>query len=141
MADDLAVSYREQMKQPLTQVSGNFTMLVINECYVTWDFQNQITTAATKVPIQQYYQTKNGWSKETFNSINWVAQHKVLLLYNNNDQRRILKFAYGGFLQTSDYTENYNRKHSGALCVIIFTNPTFISLHANTPLKDKSTSP
>jgi hypothetical protein len=95
MADDLAVSYREQMKRPLTKVSGNHTMLVINDCFVTKDLQKQITEAATKVPIQQYYRSKHGWTNEAFNCINWTAQHKVLLLYNNDDQRRILKFAHG----------------------------------------------
>jgi hypothetical protein len=50
---------------------------------------------ASNIPMQQYYQEKYGWSKTTFEEIDWDLQWRVLTSYDINDQRRILKLVHG----------------------------------------------
>jgi hypothetical protein len=50
--------------------------------------------SASRIPIQQYYQEKYGWSSKVFNEIAWDIQYKVLKSYDVNDQRRLLKYVH-----------------------------------------------
>jgi hypothetical protein len=50
--------------------------------------------SASRIPIQQYYQEKYGWSIKTFNEIAWDIQYKVMMSYNANDQHRLLKYVH-----------------------------------------------
>jgi hypothetical protein len=68
---------------------------------ITKDHQQLILESASSIPIRQYYNEKYKWYGNTFENINWAAQHNVLKRYNSNDQRRILKFVHG-WLPTYD---------------------------------------
>jgi hypothetical protein len=94
-ADQLATDQQELMKQPETTVTTNFHHLVIENHFITRESQKWLLDYASRIPIQQYYHDKYGWSSKTFHSIDWDLQHKVLRRYGVNDQRRILKFVHG----------------------------------------------
>jgi hypothetical protein len=93
-ADELAQNQRTRMKEPATMVTTDFHHLTIGKQYITRDSQRWLLDAASRIPIRQYYQDKYGWSTTTFNEIDWDMQHKVLMRYGTNDQRRILKLVH-----------------------------------------------
>jgi hypothetical protein len=95
MADELAAQQGTKMKGPKTTVSTRFVHLVIEQRYVTRDSQRWLMDSASRIPIQQYYQEKYGWSTKEFNEIAWDIQYKVLMRYDVNDQRRLLKYVHG----------------------------------------------
>jgi hypothetical protein len=94
-ADSLADQQRRLMKHPKTSISVVHRHLKVDGKYFTKDLQRHLLESASRVPIQQYYRDKLGWSNQVFNDIQWDLQSKVLGGYNINDQRRILKFVHG----------------------------------------------
>jgi hypothetical protein len=94
-ADQLATGQQESMKYPETIITTDFCHLTIGKHYITRDSQRWLLDSASMIPIRQYYSDKYGWSEQTFQSIDWDLQHKVLQRYGVNDQRRILKFVHG----------------------------------------------
>jgi hypothetical protein len=95
MADDLANNQRSEMSQTRQDVTTDSAQLLINDVTITKDHQRSILESSSSIPIRQYYNKKYKWHGNTFDTINWAAQHKVLKRYDNNDQRRILKFVHG----------------------------------------------
>jgi hypothetical protein len=85
-ADQLATDQQELMKQPETTVTTNFHHLVIETHFITRESQKWLLDYASRIPIQQYYHDKYGWSSKTFRSIDWDLQHKVLRRYGVNNQ-------------------------------------------------------
>jgi hypothetical protein len=51
------------------KATTNFCHLVINKKYITRDTKKQIIQEAGKIPIQNHYHGKYGWSASTFESI------------------------------------------------------------------------
>jgi hypothetical protein len=98
LADALATHQREEMSRPILNASTNFCRLVINNKFITRDTKKQIIQEAGKIPIQNYYHGKYGWSASTFESIHWELQLKALRYFKWGDQRRLLKFAHGWLL-------------------------------------------
>jgi hypothetical protein len=102
MADKLAQQQRNTMKTANNSiVTMTQVHLRINDITITKECQRWIMDTASRIPIQQYYREKYHWTTAAFHKINWQAQHKVLQRYDNNDQRRILKFCHG-WLPTHD---------------------------------------
>jgi hypothetical protein len=95
LADALATQQREEMPRPISKATTNFCHLVINNKYITRDTKKQIIQEAGKIPIQNHYHGKYGWSASTFESIHWELQLKALRYFKWGDQRRLLKFAHG----------------------------------------------
>jgi hypothetical protein len=87
MADSLATQQRGTMARPATQVTTNHSHLQIGDMFVTRDSQRWLMETAGKIPIQKYYQDKYGWSRSTFDSIDWELQWKALNSYDINDQK------------------------------------------------------
>jgi hypothetical protein len=94
IADALATQQRECMAKPVTKVTGDHCHLVIQDRYITRDSQKWIMQKAGEIPIQHYYWEKYGWKRDVFEAVYWDAQHKALQTYQQNDQRRILKFVH-----------------------------------------------
>jgi hypothetical protein len=61
----------------------------------TRDSQRVLLHAAGKIPTQQYYSKKYGWTTTIFDSISWMSQKKALDHFAFQDQTRILKFVHG----------------------------------------------
>jgi hypothetical protein len=101
MADELANNQQSEMKQACSKVTTDGVHIQIDDRTITKDHQRSIMEASSSVPIWQYYKEKYDWHNSTFDDINSSAQHKVLNRYDNNDQRRILKFLHG-WLPTYD---------------------------------------
>jgi hypothetical protein len=78
--------------------------LRINGITITRDSQQSILQAASRIPLQDYYQTKLGWTKKVFESVCWTVQRKALHSFNAADQTRILKFVHG-------WLPTYSRLH------------------------------
>jgi hypothetical protein len=95
MADELATRQRQNMTSPKTEVTTLHHHIKIGDMFITRDSQRWILEMASRIPIQQYYRDKYGWTKQTFQEIDWELQHRVLSSYDINDQRRILKFVQG----------------------------------------------
>jgi hypothetical protein len=91
MADSLATQQRGTMARPTTQVTTNHSHLQIGDMFVTRDSQRWLMETAGKTPIQKYYQDKYGWSRSTFDSIDWELQWKALTSYDINDQKKNIK--------------------------------------------------
>jgi enamine deaminase RidA (YjgF/YER057c/UK114 family) len=94
MADAMATQQRDRMSKPITRVTGDHCHLVIKDRYITRDSKTWLIRKSGEIPIQHYYREKYGWSISVFSSIHWELQHKALRSYNQNDQRRILKFTH-----------------------------------------------
>jgi hypothetical protein len=86
LADAQATLQHDLMEEPLIQPKGNFSMLVIDDKYITRDSKKGLMQEVGRVPIHSYYQSKYGWSMATFQSINWEAQHKALTTFSESDQ-------------------------------------------------------
>jgi hypothetical protein len=93
-ADKLAKQQQRFIRYPRSEVSIPYKHLVIKDMVVTKDLQQLLMEAASKIPLQQYYKEKYKWSTRTFGEIHWDVQHKVLIGYDINDQRRLLKFMH-----------------------------------------------
>jgi hypothetical protein len=100
-ADELATRQKELTTEPTTNIQSTFCHLKINDTFITKDSQHWILDIATRIPMQQYYYDKHGWSQDTFNNIDWEIQYKALKSYDINDQRRIVKLVHG-WLPTND---------------------------------------
>jgi hypothetical protein len=100
-ADRLAQDQRQEMTRACTTITTKHIHLVVEDITITKDCQKHIMEKSSCVPIQQYFYDKYKWKQAAFHKINWAAQHKVLMRYNSNDQRRILKFCHG-WLPTYD---------------------------------------
>jgi hypothetical protein len=100
IADQLASEQMTYNSKP-TETYVQFSYLKIKGIHITRDSKQHLLEAASKLPIQQYYKEKFRWTSETFHSINWTVQRKVLLTYSTNDQRRILKMVHGWLPPTS----------------------------------------
>jgi hypothetical protein len=111
MADELAAQQRTKMKGPKTTVSNKFVHLVIEQRYVTRDSQRWLMDSASRIPIQQYYQEKYRWSTKVFNEIAWDIQYKVLMSYDVNDQRRLMKYVHG-WLPTNHRLHREQQTHT-----------------------------
>jgi hypothetical protein len=84
------------MDSPATTVNNIArAQLRIQHVAVTRDSQRVLLHAAGKIPIQQYYSKKYGWTTTIFDSISWMSQKKVLDHFDFQDQTRILKFVHG----------------------------------------------
>jgi hypothetical protein len=95
-ADKEATMQRQTMQKPESTVQKlGVAQLRINEIDITRDSQRWLLHTAGKIPIEQYYRERHGWSKETFNTIGWDTQLAVLRQYNSDDQTRIIKFVQG----------------------------------------------
>jgi hypothetical protein len=103
IADQLASEQMTYNSKP-TETYVQFSYLKIKGIHITRDSKQHLLEAALKLPIQQYYKEKFRWTSETFHSINWTVQRKVLLTYSTNDQRRILKMVH-------DWLPTYERLH------------------------------
>jgi hypothetical protein len=117
MADNLAQQQRHTMKTAHSTVTTMHAHLCINDITITKECQRWIMDTASRIPIQQYYREKYHWKTTTFHKINWKAQQRVLQHYDNNDQRRILKFCHG-WLPTHDrlYREQQTLTQRCPLC-------------------------
>lgn len=87
MADALATRQRGTMKKPEIILTGNHSHLRVGNIFVTRDSQRWLMEFAGKIPIQKYYHDRHGWTRNTFESIDWELQWKVLNNYDINDQR------------------------------------------------------
>jgi hypothetical protein len=124
MADELARQQNSTMSVPYTQCYPKFTFLKISDTVITSrDSKKWLRDHAGRIPIQQYYANRHGWSKQSFEMIHWSAQHAVLQRYDNNDQRRILKFVHG-WLPTYDrlYREKLATTQRCPLCFYLVEN-------------------
>jgi hypothetical protein len=96
IADEQASLQRQLMDGPETDVVNLAqAQLRIDNIAITRDSQRALLQAAGKIPLQEYYTTKLGWTKKVFASVNWQAQRKALNSFNTADQTRILKFVHG----------------------------------------------
>jgi hypothetical protein len=96
MADEQATRQRNLMNRPNADVKNNARVqLQIANVAITRDSQQWILKSAGRIPIEQYYREKFQWTKQTFDSINWEVQHKVLKSFTPADQTRIVKFIHG----------------------------------------------
>jgi hypothetical protein len=96
MADQQASRQRNLMTKPSSRVQNMSTALLqLNNIGITRDSQKWLLTAAGKIPIQQFYKDKYGWSESTFNNIAWEVQKSALSSFSSADQTRILKFVHG----------------------------------------------
>jgi hypothetical protein len=117
MADELAQNQQSEMKQACNTVTSDGVHIQLNNRTITKDHQRSLLEASSSIPIRQYYKEKYDWQNSTFVNINWSAQNKVLHRYDNNDQRRILKFVHG-WLPTYDrlYREQQSPNPQCPLC-------------------------
>jgi hypothetical protein len=96
IADEQATLHRNVMQSPATKVRNLAKVqLQINDIAITRDSQQWILKSAGRIPIQQFYCEKFGWTTQTFESIHWELQLKVLQSFSTADQTRIVKFAHG----------------------------------------------
>jgi hypothetical protein len=83
------------MATPAAEVTNTTDgMLVIAGKAITRDINQQLWQEASKIPIQEYYKERYGWSHRVFNKINWKAQQAALIKFSMQDQQRILKFVH-----------------------------------------------
>jgi hypothetical protein len=102
IADSLAAQQRDKNLGPITDIQSSFCQLKIKDMYITKDSHKWLMEAATRIPVQQFYNEKYGWTQQdTFDSIDWETQYKTLTSFDTNDQRRILKLVHG-WLPTFD---------------------------------------
>jgi hypothetical protein len=95
IADEQATEQRTKMKGPTHTVTNTTRgMLHIGEVAITRNADQLLWRTASRIPIQDYYHKRYGWSTSTFQNINWEAQHAALLRFRSADQQRILKFAH-----------------------------------------------
>jgi hypothetical protein len=95
-ADEQATRQRNTMNSPATQVRNlSRVQLRINDIAITRDSQQWILKSAGRIPVEQYYKEKFGWTKQIFDSIQWETQLKVLRSLTPADQTRIVKFIHG----------------------------------------------
>jgi hypothetical protein len=105
LADKEATRQRENMDSPETEVLNiGIAQLKIDTMAITRDSQRWLMQTAGKLPIEQYYKQRHGWSQTIFNSISWDTQLAVLRQYRQEDQTRIIKFVHG-------WLPTQNRKH------------------------------
>jgi hypothetical protein len=84
------------MVQPATEVQNIASIqLRIKEMCITRDSQKWLLQSAGRIPIQNFFNDKYGWSESTFNSIAWEVQYSALKSFPASDQTRILKFVHG----------------------------------------------
>jgi hypothetical protein len=96
MADKEATRQRTKMDKPDSDVKNiGIAQLQIENMAVTRDSYRWLMQAAGRIPIEQYYQERHGWSRETFKAIGWDTQLAVLRQYTQEDQTRIIKFVHG----------------------------------------------
>jgi hypothetical protein len=96
MADQQATRQRNIMTKPASEVQNiAAAQLRIQEMCITWDSQKWLLQTAGRIPVQNFYSDKYGWSETTFHSIAWDIQHSVLKSFPDADQTRILKFVHG----------------------------------------------
>jgi hypothetical protein len=96
LADEEATRQRNTMCGPAEDVHNiAIAQLRIADMAITRDSQQWLLQAAGKIPIQQYYLERHGWTREVFDSISWETQRAVIRTYNHEDQMRILKFVHG----------------------------------------------
>jgi hypothetical protein len=95
-ADEQATRQRNIMLLPTTDVRNIARVqLRINDIAITRDSQQWILKEAGRIPIEQYYRDKIGWSTKVFDSIQWDIQRTVLNTFNSTDQTRLIKFIHG----------------------------------------------
>jgi hypothetical protein len=96
LADQEATRQRNKMSGPAEDVRNiAIAQLRIAGIVITRDSQRLILQSAGKIPIQQYYQERHGWTTDTFNNICWETQRAILRTYNQDDQTRVTKFVHG----------------------------------------------
>jgi ribonuclease HI len=96
MADKEATRQRNLMTTPDSNVQIlGAAQLRINDIAITRDSHRWLMHTAGKIPIQQYYKERLGWSPSTFDHVSWDTQLAVLRRYNQDDQARIIKFVHG----------------------------------------------
>jgi hypothetical protein len=124
MADELATQQRNQMDKPAEEVKNIATaQLRINNMAITRDSQRELLTAAGKIPLQEYYHQKWGWSHTVFDTISWTIQHKALRHFEIGDQTRILKFVHGWLpTQSCLYKEGAATSPRCKLCHDLYEN-------------------
>jgi hypothetical protein len=118
MADQQASRQRNLMTKPSSRVQNMSTALLqLNNIGITRDSQKWLLTAAGKIPIQQFYKDKYGWSESTFNNIAWEVQKSALSSFSSADQNRILKFVHGWLPTASQlYKEGTATSQQCKLC-------------------------
>jgi hypothetical protein len=96
MADEEATRQRNAMDEPESRVTRLLTaQLQIGMKDITRDSQQWLLHSAGRIPLQEYYYQKWGWSTKTFNAISWKTQKTALKHFEYADQTRILKFVHG----------------------------------------------
>jgi hypothetical protein len=96
MADREATRQRQSMEKPEANVNIlGPAQLRINNIAITRDSQRWLLNTAGKIPIQQYYKERLGWSESIFDQISWDTQLAALRRYKQEDQTRIIKFVHG----------------------------------------------
>jgi hypothetical protein len=96
IADAEATAQRNIMDHPAAKVTQlQRAQLQIDDIDITRDSQQWILHSAGRIPLQDYYQKKWGWSIKIFNKISWKTQQKALQHFSAEDQTRILKFVHG----------------------------------------------
>jgi hypothetical protein len=84
------------MAKPELEVQNIATVqLHIRDMFITRDSQKWLLHFAGRIPIQQFFNDKYGWSESTFSSIAWEVQYSALKSFSAADQARILKFVHG----------------------------------------------
>jgi hypothetical protein len=123
MADELARQQNLTMTKPYTKRYPDYIHLKINDTIITRESKKWLRDHASRIPIQQYYSQKTGWSTQIFNTIHWSAQQAVMSRYDSNDQRRVLKFVHG-WLPTYDrlYREKLANSQRCPLCFYLVEN-------------------
>jgi hypothetical protein len=78
IADEEATRQRNRAHQPEADVRNiGVAQLRINNIAITSDSQRWLLQTAGRIPIQQYYQEKQGWTQEVFETISWTTQAAV----------------------------------------------------------------
>jgi hypothetical protein len=96
IADEQATRQRHAMDEAAAYVRNlSQVQLRIGEIAVTRDSQHWILKSAGRIPIEQYYQEKFGWTRNVLNSIGWETQLKALRSFSTADQTQIIKFTHG----------------------------------------------
>jgi hypothetical protein len=79
IADQQATEQRARMKEPAAMVTSTTNgLLHIQGVAITRDATQVLWRNASRVPIQEYHQTRNKWMNAVFGQINWKAQHDAL---------------------------------------------------------------
>jgi hypothetical protein len=117
MANAMATQQQQLPKTPRVKVTTPGHHIVINGMTLTRDAQKILMETASKIPMQQYFRDKYGWSEQVFTAVHWELQYRVLQCYDTNDQRHILKYAHG-WLPTNKqlYCENQSMTTRCTLC-------------------------